>query len=113
MDVDVFVVAVCVLVVLYVPCVSYVLYKGWATTAARMDVKEVTVTSNESSATCLICLEDVVVGDITNVLDCGHEFHKACIAAMQDHMMFIDAKFWTLKMSCPMCREIIKVVPAF
>jgi hypothetical protein len=54
---------------------------------------------NESTRTCVICLEDYIDGDVLNLLTCEHAFHKNCLNASCDSQM--------LTKTCPLCRTPI------
>lgn len=44
---------------------------------------------------CSICLEQFVINDKINKLDCEHMFHKECLDE------------WFINNNCPLCRKII------
>ncbi|KAI8322190.1 hypothetical protein GQ54DRAFT_297521 [Martensiomyces pterosporus] len=51
----------------------------------------------ETSASCVICLEDYAIGEVVRVLPCGHVFHDDCIThwLLRPKTKFHD---------CPMCK---------
>ena len=41
---------------------------------------------------CIICLENMIINDHINMLDCGHMYHNKCIS-----------DWFTVKKECPIC----------
>ena len=41
---------------------------------------------------CIICLENMIINDHINMLECGHIYHNKCIS-----------EWFTVKKECPIC----------
>jgi len=61
--------------------------------AAREELKSVIDKIHYVGETCSVCLDNYVKGQKVGLLNCGHTFHKDCVAAW-----LVDNK------TCPLCR---------
>ena len=63
-----------------------------------IDIVDYTVSIENNSDKCIICLETLEISEVCKMKNCIHIFHKKCI------------KNWlNIKHNCPTCRTSIKI----
>ena len=55
------------------------------------------IISCEKMDTCVICLDDIQVGDEIHITRCNHIFHHTCLLKYLNHL---TSKYY----NCPLCR---------
>ncbi|KAK0634546.1 hypothetical protein B0T17DRAFT_513607 [Bombardia bombarda] len=67
----------------------------------KLEVKELDETMvgcGSKTAPCVVCVDDMTLGDKASVLACGHFFHGKCVSS-----------WLKIHDSCPVCRKAIEV----
>ena len=90
-------------------------YRAWRWGKRRMVVTQfvhqsskVKEDANQSRETCVICLEDYMDGDVVNVLECEHAFHKSCLMELKDYNVNTVPQEGEPAFTCPICRGGIR-----
>lgn len=60
---------------------------------ARDELRVVTITSEHKNNTCVVCIEDIPVGQKAKIMPCGHYFHDKCL------LTWLETNH-----VCPLCR---------
>jgi len=101
--------------------VAFSAYKVYALANMRVAVTQIVhyaakveEDANETRVTCVICLDDYTDGEVVQVLECKHAFHKRCFKQMKDHRSTPTMPPGALQteppLACPVCRGCIRSV---